>query len=176
MSPLLYILIACFAVSVLYSLVILKEIAERKVALHRKVLAFLVDVVHIFIIFLPIVLILSIMYDVIANRVFDMRKLLFLNLIFIGMVVGILFFGMCSLTVLYNKLLDLPSCSPFVYRWGQRTNEETRVSLYHHFTTDNPGCEKNTRAWMKNHINSALVLLSLNALFFLHAVMRKHGR
>jgi hypothetical protein len=134
--------------------------------------AFVVDVIHVFVSLLPTFVIATILFDVIINKKFDVRAVLFIDVFYLSMVAGILFFGMCPLTILYNKILGIHNCVPFFSNWRKRFDSDVRHAINDNFMRDNPNCEKNTRAWMKGQTYSILVVLTINVLFFIHFIQR----
>lgn len=125
-----------------------------------------IDFFHIFITYFQFVFVFIIFVEIVCFKKFDLNKLFILNIFFIVMISGIVHFGMCPLTILYNNLTHLPKCTPFLWKFHQRFND--KVALPPDFFEQNSQCEKNTRSWLKSQTYPVLILLSLNIIFFIN--------
>lgn len=170
MNLLALIIVICFIAAIIFSIAIIGDITATQAPPALKIAAFGVDVIHVFVSLLPPFIIATILFDIIINKKFDVRKVLFIDVFYLSMVTGILFYGMCPLTIMYNKILGIHDCVPFFSNWRKRFDSNARHSTNDHFTRDNPNCEKNTRAWMKGQTYSILVVLTINILFFIHFI------
>lgn len=86
---------------------------------------------------------------------------------FFFMVLGIIFYGMCPLTIIYNKVTNQHPCTPFLWKLEDRFNKEQKDAKVKYYTIDNNECEKNTKAWLTGQVYSAMTIAGLNILFFI---------
>lgn len=136
-------------------------------------LPWLIDFTHLFITFLVTGLTMFIVYEIVVLRKYDIVKLLFVNIFFLFMVLGVVFYGMCPLTIIYNKLTDQPVCTPFLWKIADRFDKQQLDTKVKYYTTDNDGCQKNTKAWLSGQVYSVLTITALNVLFFIKYINGK---
>jgi hypothetical protein len=134
---------------------------------HDSKLAWSVDIMHLFITHFQYLFIAWVFYEVVVHKVFDIRKLLALNIFYFCMIAGVVYYKMCPLTIIYNKLEKLPKCTPFIWDWRKRFDKETFDATVSMFMVDNDECDKNTKAWLAGQTYTVLVVLSLNVLFLI---------
>lgn len=129
-------------------------------------LACTIDFVHLFIMYFGVLLVAQVFCEIIFLDYYDSQKLMFLNIIFVIMVVGVLFFGMCPLTIWYNNVSGCAKCRPFLWSINDRCgDQEARRAKEATFNVDNDECHKNTLAWWKGQKLTIPIIVLLNMLF-----------
>lgn len=126
----------------------------------------IIDFVHLFVIHFYSLLTILIIYEIAILKRYDVIKLLFINIVFLVMVLGLTVYGMCPLTILYNKAANLHTCTPFYASVFERVYIDTQKQ--NNFLPENDICSKNTRAWLNGQMPLSLTILSLNILFIWH--------
>jgi hypothetical protein len=150
-------------ISVVLSFFILGAITEARVPVHRKILAYIVDVVHLFIKTFPFVLAPYLIFDALRGRI-DVSTVILLDVVFFVILLSFMYFDMCILTIAFNKLIGVHPCTPFKGFVLDRINTAGWHAKDKEFTTVGQGCEKNSKAWLKGHIPVTAMLLLLHIL------------
>lgn len=149
------------------SLTFLREIAGARVNSSRKGLAYIVVLVHLLITYFNHILVVWILYDILIRSEWRYTKLLVLNVIYLSMIAGLAFCGMCPLTIWYNKLLNNNVCTPFLWKPAERISHHRVALITSRYTSDNPNCIKNLLSWLSNQQYILVSLLVLNSAFLL---------
>ena len=120
----------------------------------RKMIAVIVDFVHMMIMSMMYVLVLVILVELVVEQYVDVAKVLVLNVVVFVVILSFFVFRMCLMSIWYNALLGLHPCRPFmkseeVMRWYERGNM---------------GCHKNTDAWIKSWLGGLLGMIVVNGV------------
>lgn len=129
-----------------------------------------IDFFHLLIVYFQSAFVIVIIFEIVALHKYDIIKLLFINIMFMFMVLGMVFYGMCPLTILYNKVTNQHKCTPFLWKFADRFDKQrydAKVQYYTHPTNNNDACEINTRAWLTGQVYPCLTIIALNVLFFI---------
>jgi hypothetical protein len=132
---------------------------------HTGFVPWIVDFVHLFILYFQPLFVCLIIYEIAILNKYDVSKLLAINTVFIVMVLGVVVNRMCPLTTLYNKAANIHPCTPFFYDIRKRLNMKKEEIQY--YVIDNDKCEKNTKSWLHGQLYTCLTLIFLNILFFI---------
>lgn len=138
------------------------------VPFYYNIVSWYLDFMHLQISFFSYGLAFLIIYDMIIKGTYDFGKLLIINCMFFGMIIGISIYGMCPYTILYNKAMNQPIRKPFLWSIKARVDKAYAKSIYSDFLIDNDDGHKNTLAWLKNQKWTVIILFILNIVFALH--------
>lgn len=146
------------AVSFEGSMEFLPEIFEAQVQIENKVAAFLLDFLHNVFTGLSLMLPFLILIQIIFFGELNVYVLLILYGLYLLMIALFFSFKMCILTIIYNKLLKIHKCAPYIYpynRLWEVRNEQMSSGVLDKY---GDGCEVNTQKWMKHHAKIAMGL------------------
>ncbi len=135
------------------SMEFLPEIMGAQVSLWNKVSAFGIDYIHNIISGLTVLLPLLVMIQLFFFREINVYVVLALYALYMAML-GLFFkYRMCILTIIYNKLLGVNKCAPYIY--PQSRLWDIRASAkYDEFGKN---CELNAERWMQHHVKVTFV-------------------
>ena len=134
-------------ISILTSLVNIPKIKSANTTSTRKVFAFVVDLLHVSIVYIPLMLFAVISYQIwVSSDIMSiLRNLILLDVIYLTVILCFFYFNMCILTIIYNDLLNQDVCTPFKGLIIDRIFPPD-ISAY---KLNNIGCSENNKAWIK---------------------------
>jgi hypothetical protein len=162
--------IGCIGLCILAALVTsslqYRTAIESKVSSWKKILAIVIDYVHVLVTYISIAYVVYIVLLVFAGR--DSHTILLHTLVLDTLmltIVGLfLVYKMCILTIWYNALLDIHPCSPFSAYPITRLRGDNMKNTWD-FTCG--GCPRNSEMWMSSYAWMVGLLVIVNILVLL---------
>lgn len=152
-------------VAIINSLISLKEITSSNVTKERKMLAFIIKLVHGTITASVFITILYLLYQAIQGQ-YNIQLLILLNLLYFIVLLFFTEMKMCILTIWYNNILNRDKCCPYQGLSGlfNKDNQDT----YAQEPFDNSKkCPDNTVKWLDGNKKTVFLLILLNGIYLL---------
>lgn len=156
----------CFSLYIgfIAALLFLSDIINSKVCVFRKILGFIIRYFHDFIITFYLLAIIILFYKMIVKKDFDLMLLLIVNIICFILILQFFIFKRCVLTIIYNKILKLPICKPYISIIGIIGNK----------MFNDMNCSKNFTRWINDNMINISMVLILNIVFLIKSFRKSH--
>lgn len=131
------------------------QVVAAKVSVLRKLLAVMLRFAHDFIVAGVFIACITMLLFTFTQNV--ERNIVIINTVFAASVLQFAIYKMCSLTLLYNSLLRLPRCTPYV-SLNSIAFKKPRVN-------SDAACTGNTALWLDGTVPQMVLVLLLNAKY-----------